>query len=86
MVSNYFLYTEDDEKRNQLIFDARQMGSVNAVKKLLNENGIYLDDYTNPAQISLSLRRIDFKTLYKRRGTVGSVGIGGHLYEVITDS
>lgn len=85
MTFNYYLRTDDDEKRNQLVLDARQSGSVYAVTKLLNENGIYLDDYTNPVEVSLSLCRIDFKTLYKRRGTVGSVGIGGHLYEVITD-
>lgn len=85
MTFNYYLRTDDDEKRNQLVLDARQSGSVYAVTKLLNENGIYLDDYTNPVEVSLSLCRIDFKTLYKRRGTIGSVGIGGHLYEVITD-
>lgn len=85
MTFNYYLLTDDDEKREQLILDARQSGSVYAVTKLLNENGIYLDDYTNPVEVSLSLCRIDFKTLYKRRGTIGSVGIGGHLYEVITD-
>ena len=85
MTFNYYLITDDDEKREQLILDARQSGSVYAVTKLLNENGIYLDDYTNPVEVSLSLCRIDFKTLYKRRGTIGSVGIGGHLYEVITD-
>lgn len=85
MTFNYYLITDDDEKREQLILDARQSGSVYAVAKLLNENGIYLNDYTNPVEVSLSLCRIDFKTLYKRRGTIGSVGIGGHLYEVITD-
>lgn len=84
MTFNYYLITEDDEKKEQLLFDARQINSTYAVTKLLNENGILLNDYTNPVEISLSLRRIGFKTLYKRKGTIGSIGIAQAGYEVIT--
>lgn len=84
MTFNYYLITEDDEKKEQLLFDARQINSAYAVTKLLNENGILLNDYTNPVEISLSLRRIGFKTLYKRKSIIGSIGIAQAGYEVIT--
>lgn len=85
MIFNYYLITEDDEKKEQLLLDARQVNSTYAVTKLLNENGIYLDDYTNPVQISQSLCSIDFKILYKRKGKPGSIGISQIVYEVITE-
>jgi len=84
MTFNYFLITEDDERRERLILDACQVNSEYAIKKLLNENDISLDDYTAPVEVSLSLRRIGFKPLYKRKGTIGSVGIAQAGYEVIT--
>jgi hypothetical protein len=86
MSFNYYLYTEDDEIRDQLIFDARQINSIYAVTKLLNEYNIYLNDYTNTSEVSTSLCKIDFKTLYKRKGTLGCIGFGSHFYEVVTDS
>ena len=86
MTFNYYLYTEDDFKRDQLLNDVCRLGNELAIKKLLNENDISLDDYTNPVEISLSLRRIGFKTLYKRKGILGSIGIAQNGYEVITDS
>lgn len=85
MTFNYYLTTEDDEKKEQLLLDARQVNSTYAVTKLLNENGILLNDYTNPVEISLSLRRIGFKTLYKRKGVLGGIGIAQSGYEVITE-
>jgi len=85
MTFNYYLTTEDDEKKEQLLLDARQINSTYAVTKLLNENGILLNDYTSPVEISLSLRRIGFKTLYKRKGVLGSIGIAQSGYEVITE-
>ncbi len=86
MTFNYYLYTEDDVKRDQLLNDACRLGNELAIKKLLNENDILLDDYTNPVEISLSLRRIGFKILYKRKGILGSIGIAQNGYEVITGS
>ena len=85
MTFNYYLYTEDDEEREQLIFDARQVSSRYAIQKLLNKNNISLDDNSTPVEIALSLRRIGFKTLYKRKGTIGSVGISQMGYMVITE-
>jgi len=85
MTFNYYLYTEDDEERDQLILDTCQVSSRYAIQKLLNKNDISLNDNATPIEVSLSLRRIGFKTLYKRKGTIGSVGIAQTGYMVITE-
>ena len=85
MIFNYYLHTENDDEKQQLLSDTKQFGDRQAIINLLNKNNISLDDYTNPVEISLSLRRIGFKTLYKRKGILGSIGIAQNGYGVITE-
>jgi hypothetical protein len=84
MTFNYYLRTNDDEIKRELLFNASQTNDTDAIRKLLEKNKLMLTEET-VVEISSKLLQCGFKVDYSKKYKKGSIGIGQEYYQIMQE-